>query len=42
MHSHSYKTADKFEDKRVVVVGVGNSAMDISVELSHVASQVVS
>ncbi len=40
MHSHSYKTAHNFEDKRVVVVGAGNSAMDIAVELSHVASQV--
>ncbi|CAG8849903.1 11659_t:CDS:2, partial [Racocetra persica] len=29
-----------FENKRVVVVGIGNSGMDIAVELSHVASQV--
>lgn len=40
LHSHSYKTANEFEDKRVIVVGIGNSAMDITVELSHVASQV--
>ncbi|CAG8730092.1 13123_t:CDS:2, partial [Gigaspora rosea] len=32
--------AINFENKRVLVVGSGNSAMDIAVELTHVASQV--
>ncbi|CAJ0851438.1 20110_t:CDS:2, partial [Entrophospora sp. SA101] len=40
LHSHFYRRPSPFEDKRVIVVGVGNSGMDISVELSHVASQV--
>ena len=37
MHSHDYKTPDGFEDQRVLIVGFGNSAMDIAVELSRVA-----
>lgn len=40
MHSHSYKDAVGFDGKRVVVVGVGNSGVDIAVELSHVAKHV--
>ncbi|CAG8519725.1 4746_t:CDS:2 [Ambispora leptoticha] len=39
IHSHFYRNTKGFEDKRVVVVGCGNSGMDISVELSTVASQ---
>ncbi|KAF0554402.1 dimethylaniline monooxygenase N-oxide-forming 5-like [Gigaspora margarita] len=39
-HSHFYRRSASFENKRVVVVGVGNSGVDIAVELSHVASQV--
>ncbi|CAG8719047.1 3133_t:CDS:2, partial [Dentiscutata heterogama] len=38
-HHRKYKSAC-FEDKRVVVVGVGNGGIDIAVELSHVTSQV--
>lgn len=37
MHSHSYRDATFAVDKRVVVVGMGNSAMDIAVEVSDVA-----
>ncbi|CAG8438387.1 9832_t:CDS:2 [Acaulospora morrowiae] len=40
IHSHFYRRAKYFEDKRVLVVGAGNSGLDISVELSYVASQV--
>lgn len=35
MHSHSYKDPRGLEGKRVVVVGVGNSGVDISVEASQ-------
>jgi cation diffusion facilitator CzcD-associated flavoprotein CzcO len=38
IHSHSYidpKTPVNCEDKNVVILGMGNSAMDISVELSR-------
>ncbi|MFD1828018.1 flavin-containing monooxygenase [Mumia zhuanghuii] len=37
MHAHDYRSADVFRDKRVVVVGMGNSAMDIAVDASYVA-----
>jgi cation diffusion facilitator CzcD-associated flavoprotein CzcO len=37
MHAHHYKSKDVLRDKRVVVVGMGNSAMDIAVESSEVA-----
>ncbi|RIB28715.1 dimethylaniline monooxygenase 5-like protein [Gigaspora rosea] len=40
LHSYKYKRAIDFENKRVLVVGAGNSAMDIAVELTHVTSQV--
>uniref|UniRef100_T1JB49 Flavin-containing monooxygenase n=1 Tax=Strigamia maritima TaxID=126957 RepID=T1JB49_STRMM len=39
-HSHNYKTGKKYEDMNVVVVGVGNSGGDITVELSRIAKQV--
>ncbi len=38
IHSHYYRTPDPYRDKRVLVVGVGNSAMDIAVETSHVST----
>ncbi|GMT06013.1 hypothetical protein PENTCL1PPCAC_28187, partial [Pristionchus entomophagus] len=40
MHAHSYKDHRGFEDKTVVIVGVGNSGGDIAVELSKIAKQV--
>lgn len=40
IHSHDYKTAEPFEDKRVLVVGIGNSAVDIAVDLCRRAKQV--
>lgn len=36
-HSHYYKTAEGYEDKNVLVLGFGNSAMDIAVETSRVS-----
>ena len=39
MHAHGYETPDLFEDKHVVVLGMGNSAMDIAVEASYVAAR---
>ena len=40
MHAHSYMRPDFLDDKDVVVLGIGNSAMDISVEASYVAENV--
>jgi hypothetical protein len=37
MHSHDYRGNESLRDRDVVVVGMGNSAMDIAVESSHVA-----
>lgn len=40
VHSHAYKDHQGYEGKNVVVVGVGNSGLDIAVELSRHAKQV--
>lgn len=40
MHSHSFKKADPFRGKRVLVIGGGNSAADVAVECSRVAESV--
>jgi dimethylaniline monooxygenase (N-oxide forming) len=39
MHAHSYIDNSIFAGKRVVVLGMGNSAMDIAVEASYVAAE---
>jgi hypothetical protein len=39
MHAHSYIDNSIFAGKRVVVLGMGNSAMDIAVESSYVAER---
>ncbi|CAC5408468.1 FMO [Mytilus coruscus] len=39
LHSHDYRHTAGYEEKRVVVVGIGNSGGDVAVELSRVASQ---
>ncbi|KAG7514417.1 hypothetical protein JOB18_033117 [Solea senegalensis] len=38
-HSRDYKTPEHWRDKKVVVVGIGNSGGDIAVELSRVTKQ---
>ncbi len=35
MHAHEYKEPDQLAGRRVVVVGMGNSAMDIAVDASY-------
>ncbi|MBB2946685.1 hypothetical protein FB565_006453 [Actinoplanes lutulentus] len=37
MHAHDYRTPDVFTDKKVLIVGMGNSAMDIAVDASYTA-----
>jgi dimethylaniline monooxygenase (N-oxide forming) len=39
MHAHHYIENTGFRDKRVLVVGIGNSAMDIAVESSFVSAK---
>ena len=38
-HAHQYKKAALFKDKRVLVVGGGNSACDVAVEIARVSSK---
>ncbi|CAN5471232.1 NAD(P)-binding domain-containing protein [soil metagenome] len=38
-HAHRYKTPEGYEGKRVLVLGIGNSACDIAVETSRVSEQ---
>ncbi|XP_066411514.1 flavin-containing monooxygenase 5-like [Molothrus aeneus] len=40
LHSRDYKDAQAFTDKRVVVIGIGNSGSDLAVEISQTAQQV--
>ena len=40
IHTHSYKRPDPFVDKKVLIIGIGNSAGDAAVELSSVAEEV--
>ena len=40
VHSHHYRTADPYQGKRVLVVGIGNSAVDIAVDIARRASHV--
>lgn len=40
IHAHDYRDAEAFRGKNVVVLGMGNSAMDIAVECSYTAKQV--
>ena len=40
IHSSQYRTAQPFEDRKVLVVGIGNSAVDIAVDLCKRASHV--
>lgn len=41
IHSSQYKTPDVLKDKRVLVVGAGNSGCDIAVEAVHHAREVI-
>jgi dimethylaniline monooxygenase (N-oxide forming) len=38
LHSHDYRVPEPFRDKRVVVIGVGNSALDIASDICTVTS----
>jgi cation diffusion facilitator CzcD-associated flavoprotein CzcO len=41
MHAHDYRSAEVFAGRRVLVVGMGNSAMDIAVDASYVGEDVL-
>lgn len=39
IHSHDFKKAEPFRDKRVLVIGGGNSACDVAVETSRISKK---
>jgi thioredoxin reductase len=39
IHAHYYREADVLRDKRVLVLGIGNSAVDIAVESSRIGAK---
>lgn len=39
-HSREYKSPEDFSGERIIVIGTGNSGVDVAVELSCVAKQV--
>ncbi len=41
MHAHDHRSAEQYAGRRVLVVGMGNSAMDIAVDASFTASSPV-
>ncbi|XP_077188363.1 flavin-containing monooxygenase 5-like [Paroedura picta] len=40
MHSREYKHPEEFRNQRILVIGLGNSGADISVDLSHITKQI--
>lgn len=40
LHSHYYREAHPYKEKRCLVIGIGNSAVDLAVEMSFHAKQV--
>ncbi|KAH3735983.1 flavin-containing monooxygenase 5-like [Dreissena polymorpha] len=40
VHTHDYKDFRGYEDKRVLIIGIGNSGGDVATELSRISSQV--
>ncbi|KAL8177378.1 UNVERIFIED_CONTAM: hypothetical protein K2H54_001986 [Gekko kuhli] len=40
IHSREYKHPEEFRDQRILVIGLGNSGADISVDLSHITKQI--
>lgn len=42
LHSRNYKDPQDYKDKRVIVIGIGNSGSDLAVEISQTAKQVSS
>lgn len=39
IHSHHYRSSERFKDKKVLIVGIGNSAVDIAVDVCKAAEK---
>lgn len=40
MHAWSYRNADGFKEKDIFLLGIGNSSLDIAVDLAKIAKSV--
>ena len=40
IHTHDFHDGSGYRDKRVVIIGIGNSGGDVAVELSRICSKV--
>ncbi|XP_052811939.1 flavin-containing monooxygenase 5-like [Mya arenaria] len=40
VHTHDYRDYHGYEDKRVLIIGIGNSGGDVATELSRISSQI--
>ncbi|XP_026559216.1 dimethylaniline monooxygenase [N-oxide-forming] 2-like [Pseudonaja textilis] len=40
IHSSAYKNPEKYQDQRILIIGVGNSGIEIAIDLSHNTKQV--
>ncbi|KAL7984728.1 hypothetical protein Chor_003298 [Crotalus horridus] len=40
IHSWAYKNSEKYQDQRILIVGLGNSGVEIAIDLSHITKQV--
>ncbi|KAK9403829.1 dimethylaniline monooxygenase [Crotalus adamanteus] len=40
IHSWAYKNFEKYQDQRILIVGLGNSGVEIAIDLSHITKQV--
>ncbi|KAM6454735.1 flavin-containing monooxygenase 5-like isoform 2-T3 [Liasis olivaceus] len=40
IHSWTYKNPEKFKDQRILIIGLGNSGVEIAIDLSHIAKQI--
>ncbi|XP_034265835.1 dimethylaniline monooxygenase [N-oxide-forming] 2-like isoform X2 [Pantherophis guttatus] len=40
IHSSAYKNPEKYQDQQILIIGMGNSGIEIAIDLSHITKQV--
>lgn len=40
IHSSAYKNPEKYQDQRILLIGMGSSGIEIAIDLSHITKQV--